>query len=537
MKRLSVLLLLLGLSAACGTSCGFRKAELMWVQQGGKYGFVDRDGKIVINPQFDRAGDFAEGLAPVRLGNKWGFVGTDGKYTVNPQFDDAGGFVDGLAAVRLGDQWGYIGKDGKFVINPQFGLAFRFVDGRARVWSNGKFGFIDKSGKYTANPQFDGAYDYSEKLACVRVGAVWGYVNLDGGTAVNPQYEGALPFSDGLAAVSVAGQVGFINPSGQLVINPQFAAAGMFADGLAPAASGEMKFGFVGRDGTFTITPQFEQTRGFSEGLAAVRLNNKVGYVDKNGTMVVNPQFNNGGSFTGGMAAVEMNDRIGYIDTAGKLVINPQFDDATPLTLVERQILFGASPLTLGQTARGRLEGGRDVVRFRLPVTSTAYVTLDGSDASCRSLVVEGLPDAANAGRCRVSGLFTPGTYSVTLTGDPGNYQLSVSPGVPVIPVGLASRVDAVLGGSPSLFSLDVPASMALQVAVDSYGECDPVMEIMRLNGSVVASDDDSGEGRGALVRRVFDPGKYLVRVRAFQGRGGRIGVAVTEAGNQTQPW
>ena len=37
---------------------------------GGKYGFIDRTGKMVINPQFDNAYHFSDGLALVGLGEK-----------------------------------------------------------------------------------------------------------------------------------------------------------------------------------------------------------------------------------------------------------------------------------------------------------------------------------------------------------------------------------------------------------------------------------------------------------------------------------
>lgn len=65
-----------------------------------------------IQPQFDDAGNFVEGLAPVRTGStfsgKWGYIDKTGKYVIKPEFDEANDFADGLAAVRIGEKWGYI---------------------------------------------------------------------------------------------------------------------------------------------------------------------------------------------------------------------------------------------------------------------------------------------------------------------------------------------------------------------------------------------------------------------------------------------
>ena len=66
-----------------------------------RWGFINKSGETVINPQFDKADVFAEGLAPVRMG-RWGYVDASGKVVINPQFDKADVFSDGLAAVKLG---------------------------------------------------------------------------------------------------------------------------------------------------------------------------------------------------------------------------------------------------------------------------------------------------------------------------------------------------------------------------------------------------------------------------------------------------
>jgi len=80
-----------------------------------KWGYIDKKGKIVIDPQFDSTGIFSEGLATVKIGNKWGYINKKGKIVINPQFDFARSFSEGLATVEIGDRWGYINKKGKII--------------------------------------------------------------------------------------------------------------------------------------------------------------------------------------------------------------------------------------------------------------------------------------------------------------------------------------------------------------------------------------------------------------------------------------
>ncbi len=69
--------------------------ELFIIKQAGKLGYIDKAGKVVVEPQFDRAENFSEGLAAVRVGGRrgtCGYIDKTGKFAINPQFDDARAF-------------------------------------------------------------------------------------------------------------------------------------------------------------------------------------------------------------------------------------------------------------------------------------------------------------------------------------------------------------------------------------------------------------------------------------------------------------
>ena len=54
---------------------------------------------MVIEPQFDDELDFNEGLAPIEKDGKWGFIDKNGKVVIEPQFGEVGQFSEGLASV------------------------------------------------------------------------------------------------------------------------------------------------------------------------------------------------------------------------------------------------------------------------------------------------------------------------------------------------------------------------------------------------------------------------------------------------------
>jgi len=82
-----------------------RKLLLLFISfalLGAKYGYIDKTGKVVIEPQFfDEAWDFYEGLAMVKVGDKWGYIDKAGRMVVESKFDEAGIFSEGLAMVKV----------------------------------------------------------------------------------------------------------------------------------------------------------------------------------------------------------------------------------------------------------------------------------------------------------------------------------------------------------------------------------------------------------------------------------------------------
>ncbi len=53
----------------------------------GKWAYIDRKGIVVIKPQFDRALPFVGNLAAVWVGNYIGFINREGRYEINPQYN------------------------------------------------------------------------------------------------------------------------------------------------------------------------------------------------------------------------------------------------------------------------------------------------------------------------------------------------------------------------------------------------------------------------------------------------------------------
>ena len=112
-----------------------------------KYGYKDEKGKVIVQPKYDLAYAFDEGMAAFRINGKYGFVDENGREAVPPKYDNTWKFIGGYAAVKLGDKYGFIDKTGREVVPPQYENANNYhgtccYKGQAHVKENGKWKII-----------------------------------------------------------------------------------------------------------------------------------------------------------------------------------------------------------------------------------------------------------------------------------------------------------------------------------------------------------------------------------------------------------
>ena len=67
----------------------------------GPYGYINRSGDVVIDPVWEWACPFSEGLGCVQRDGKEGFLDTVGKIVIEPRYDFAGEFLGRLAWVQM----------------------------------------------------------------------------------------------------------------------------------------------------------------------------------------------------------------------------------------------------------------------------------------------------------------------------------------------------------------------------------------------------------------------------------------------------
>ncbi|TAE30625.1 MAG: hypothetical protein EAZ91_09845 [Cytophagales bacterium] len=303
------------------------------VKKDGKWGCLNAQGVTVIPFEYDDVKLFSEGgLARVRKDDKWGFVDRYGVVVIPLEYEDVEPFDKGLSIAKKNEKWGFINRHGTLVIPFQYEQVWLFSEGLVNVQENGKWGCVDTNGKIVIKPQYEYISFFKNGLAIAKRNNSWEFIDKNGTVVTSLEDErdrfSEDRISDKMASLKRDDKYGFIDEFGEVVIPFVYDGAKKFSEGLAGVKING-KSGFINKAGVVIIPFQYDYTQPFSEGLAAVQKDNKFGFIDKQGTVVIPFDYRLAYPFSqglSGLARVEKDGKWGLIDKTGRTIVPFEYD-------------------------------------------------------------------------------------------------------------------------------------------------------------------------------------------------------------------
>ena len=364
------------------------------VKNGGKWGYIDKDGNPVTEFIYDYAADFYEGKAVVGTlsgeygGYALGFVDITGQYTPfmlngapyicyelfyigedgNPVMNELAYSNGYLSVEEGGGTWYIFDKNGAAIDNM-------FFDGTNNIYLAGLY----REGLFTASPEAaypENAdyYDINKNLV-LRFPGGYDSAGIDGFRVLSSfefynGYAGgwALPVGsngeDGVyyfVLLDRSGHIAFSRKAGLVSIRSELGTLGhsVLNSGLiilTDPATG--KFGAVDINNNVHIPFEYEELYSLCEGLSLMKKNGLFGYVDASGKVMIEPQYEMATGFSNGIAFAVKNGKSLAIDRynnvlegsenipMGHYVRNGFVHNATKMMIIEENGKFGFAALS-----------------------------------------------------------------------------------------------------------------------------------------------------------------------------------------------
>lgn len=213
------------------------KSQFTKVDQNGQwlYGYINREGDIMIPAEYSSATDFNNGKAVVqRKDEKYQMIDEQGNVIQTFNYAYVGGVSEGLLPFKENQdgKFGFIDEAGNVVIPAQFSSVSPFQDGRAVVntsenFSN-QYGLINKTGEFIIAPIYNDIQLIEEQRAAVGtaidknqpfIGSKYAISDLDGNFLTGFNYYHVSNYDKGYASVYDNTRTFFIDKKGQTAKN------------------------------------------------------------------------------------------------------------------------------------------------------------------------------------------------------------------------------------------------------------------------------------------------------------------------------
>jgi hypothetical protein len=344
--------------------------NLFPVPIGGKYGYIDTSGRVVIKPSFEQEAEFVNGFAlvkekdlEVKVIDTFGqviftFTNPNSNYWIYEH-----SFSDGLLAVYdiIQKRYGFIDNKGKWVIKPKFYEVTEFTNGLAGAWKDPdihvdtwsdcgtpvphpKWGYIDRKGNYVISDTFYevstflNGYAIANKSFLDATGRIIpdNLINDEHQLYRKAQYNWHLVYGDENIWVPANDENfenckimfedkkldrhGFKDYRGNIVVEPKYKGAQFFSEGYAGVQVSDGKWGYINCSGELVIEPEYQFVYFFSEGLAAVQKHFQWGFIDNSGKLIIPFQYDERRKFKNGLVKVKKLGKTVYLNKRGEVV-------------------------------------------------------------------------------------------------------------------------------------------------------------------------------------------------------------------------
>ena len=195
------------------------------VQHHGRFGVIDKKGKIIIPIIWKWAGTFMSGLSMVQsIGpdSRTGFMNVANQLVIPLKYENCTlGFKDGIAGVKLNGKWGYIDPNDRIILPFIYDEVKIFYNDLGIVKQKNKYGVVDKNGNLIIPVKYSWITQLtSEKMFVVELKDKWGAFDEKGGIITEPIYAHSFSYTNDKAKVTLKSRTFYIDKKGIEVSAP-----------------------------------------------------------------------------------------------------------------------------------------------------------------------------------------------------------------------------------------------------------------------------------------------------------------------------
>ena len=261
----------------------------------------------------------------------FGYADSIGKWLIEPTYDDAGFFYNGIAGVEQNGKLGLINKKNEQIVD----FIFDDIETDMELFvvsSNDHLGIINRNGDFIFDTIFEDISILDEGFICAQKDSLYAFYNRNGVRLTQEVYGDVLNFKNGVCPVSINGQRGLINKEMKLVIPCMYEGIYIYSDSIFITINKDELHQLRNAKGEIINDSLFQEIHPLINEYAICKKDNRIGYLNHKGVQIIGNMYEPFmdydilGNFNKGRAVVSKDKKFGIIDTSGQFILKPTHD-------------------------------------------------------------------------------------------------------------------------------------------------------------------------------------------------------------------
>ncbi len=290
-----------------------------------KLGVMNRKGEIISKADYDFISDVSNGRFVVEKGDFLGLIDRKGKILLPCELEDIGSLSNDLVYVSKNGLYYYTDYNGHKKIDSFFIEASDFRNEFAIVAQEDGQGVISKIGDYVIPAFFDRLKWLNDSILAYEENNKWGMLSIDNDTILKANFDYIGEFKEGLALASFNDTLVYLNIEGENQLNkffstfPNYRVKGEFVNSCA-IVNREGRYGRINKNGDIITEIEFENL-SLGTKFIPFEENGAWGILSLSNKLIIKSSFERVDIVDNRFAIVGQNDSVGVIDTDGHIVI------------------------------------------------------------------------------------------------------------------------------------------------------------------------------------------------------------------------
>ena len=296
-----------------------------------KWGLINYDGKLVVDPIYEAIGEFKHyGYAIMQRNRGVGLLNNKGQEIVPPKYYDLKVLSPDLIAVSDKGEWMVINLAGDVILKKGYHKVEVWKNGFLAFNKRGKWGLIKNTGQEIAPATYDEIYPEEDGYFLTRKGNNLGILSHTGKVVIPNIAQEIRIVNNQLLFFRKNKMWGAVNQEGTALIQPAYSSWTQLSDGFIKLIKHNKYHLYSTKNRKIIIHGEYDDLFAFSDKHLIVRTKKQLGLVDFNGNLLLPTIYEDIQSFSPGQFRVKLNSQWGVVTTYGKAIVPFGYDYISP---------------------------------------------------------------------------------------------------------------------------------------------------------------------------------------------------------------